>query len=165
MIWHGTAAQVGNERTFSMTGSADSYQINEPAIVSETIDGEVVIINLDQGSYYSLRGSAAEIWGRLQEGDGADALLQRLGQVFEGDEAEMSGTLSGFLSQLLAEEILRPAPEAAAHRSAAEPSLGAVPDEKVTFAAPLLEKFTDMEHLLLLDPIHEVDEAGWPNIK
>jgi hypothetical protein len=25
-----------------------------------------------------------------------------------------------------------------------------------------LNKFTDIKELLLLDPIHEVDEAGWP---
>jgi hypothetical protein len=28
---------------------------------------------------------------------------------------------------------------------------------------PVLNKYTDMQDLLLLDPIHEVDERGWPN--
>ena len=27
------------------------------------------------------------------------------------------------------------------------------------------EKFTDMQSLLLADPIHDVDEQGWPKIK
>jgi hypothetical protein len=27
---------------------------------------------------------------------------------------------------------------------------------------PKLEKYTDMEDLLLLDPIHDVQEVGWP---
>jgi hypothetical protein len=27
---------------------------------------------------------------------------------------------------------------------------------------PLLRKYTDMRDLLLLDPIHDVDEQGWP---
>ena len=31
------------------------------------------------------------------------------------------------------------------------------------YEAPALAKFTDMQELLLLDPVHEVDEAGWPN--
>ena len=34
--------------------------------------------------------------------------------------------------------------------------------EKPSFEAPILHKYTDMQDLLLLDPIHEVDEAGWP---
>ena len=34
---------------------------------------------------------------------------------------------------------------------------------RLPFAAPVLHKYTDMEDLLLLDPIHDVDESGWPN--
>ncbi len=33
---------------------------------------------------------------------------------------------------------------------------------KPPFRAPSLEKYTDMEALLLLDPIHEVGQTGWP---
>ena len=32
-------------------------RINTPKIVHETIDGETVILNLDNGNYYSLVGS------------------------------------------------------------------------------------------------------------
>jgi hypothetical protein len=34
-----------------------------------------------------------------------------------------------------------------------------------SFTRPVLNKFGDMQDLLLLDPIHEVDEAGWPYSK
>jgi hypothetical protein len=30
------------------------------------------------------------------------------------------------------------------------------------YQAPTIERFDDLEELLVLDPIHEVDEAGWP---
>jgi hypothetical protein len=34
------------------------------------------------------------------------------------------------------------------------------------FAEPILQKYTDMEALLLADPIHEVDKStGWPHQK
>jgi hypothetical protein len=36
------------------------------------------------------------------------------------------------------------------------------PSPREPFAAPALNTFSDMQELLLLDPIHEVDEAGWP---
>ena len=33
-----------------------------------------------------------------------------------------------------------------------------------SYEAPAVHKYTDMENLLLLDPIHEVEEeAGWPH--
>lgn len=31
--------------------------------------------------------------------------------------------------------------------------------------ALVFEKYTDMESLLIADPIHEVDEQGWPKLK
>ena len=42
----------------------------------------------------------------------------------------------------------------------------AAPAGAPAFVVPTLEKYTDMEALLLADPIHEVDEAaGWPKPK
>ena len=34
--------------------------------------------------------------------------------------------------------------------------------ERQPWAAPTLERFTDLQSLLLLDPIHDVDDSGWP---
>jgi hypothetical protein len=33
---------------------------------------------------------------------------------------------------------------------------------RLSFTHPQLQKYTDMQELLLLDPIHEVEESGWP---
>ncbi len=33
---------------------------------------------------------------------------------------------------------------------------------RLPYVAPTVQKYDDLEDLLLLDPIHEVDEAGWP---
>jgi hypothetical protein len=53
--------------------------------------------------------------------------------------------------------LIREAP--AAGRNGAEvPS----PASRRPFDEPLVERFTDMQNLLLLDPIHEVTEEGWP---
>jgi hypothetical protein len=34
--------------------------------------------------------------------------------------------------------------------------------DKPPFQSPVLHKYTDMAGLLLLDPIHDVLETGWP---
>ena len=33
------------------------------------------------------------------------------------------------------------------------------------YEPPQLMKYTDMQELILLDPIHDVDEKGWPHTK
>ena len=40
------------------------------------------------------------------------------------------------------------------------PETGSIP-----FDAPILKRYTDQQELLLLDPIHEVDDIGWPREK
>jgi len=37
------------------------------------------------------------------------------------------------------------------------------PAGRPPFVKPILQKYTDMADLLLLDPIHEVGEQGWPH--
>ena len=150
-----------------MIGGAQTFQINEPSIVSETIDGEVVIINLDKGSYYSLRGSGALIWGHLHEQNAVDDILRGVNDLYEGDSEQMLNVVSNFLSELVEEEIIRLANDnsQSTHARFAESDPSGQAAEKQPFEAPVLEKFTDMEHLLLLDPIHEVDETGWPHEK
>jgi hypothetical protein len=33
---------------------------------------------------------------------------------------------------------------------------------KKPFTDPVIEIYTDLQDLLLLDPIHDVDDRGWP---
>jgi hypothetical protein len=36
----------------------------------------------------------------------------------------------------------------------------------IVFSEPTFEKYTDMQALLLADPIHDVElQAGWPHLK
>ena len=37
------------------------------------------------------------------------------------------------------------------------------PVGRTPFVDPALEKYTDMQDFLLVDPIHEVSDAGWPH--
>jgi hypothetical protein len=34
---------------------------------------------------------------------------------------------------------------------------------RIPFQAPALEKHSDMQDLILLDPVHEVGPRGWPH--
>ena len=44
----------------------DRYEPAGSDIVSEEIDGEVIIVNLRNGNYYSLTQSATVIWAGIQ---------------------------------------------------------------------------------------------------
>ena len=133
-----------------------------PHVMHETIDGEVVVVNLDTGTYFSLDGTGMRIWDWMDGSRTIEGLVRTARASFGGDPAAMETAIRAFVEQLVAEGLVAATPgEEAPETGASTPPAGAPP-----FAAPTLEKYTDMEALLLADPIHEVDEAaGWPKPK
>jgi Coenzyme PQQ synthesis protein D (PqqD) len=136
-----------------------ALSVNAPHVVHETIDGEAILIHLVTGTYYSLDGVGAEIWGALLIGADQERLLAAARERYDADPVDVTGAVSELAQRLLGEGLLvesEPRPT--------EESL--FPAGRVPFAAPELHTYTDMQEFMLVDPLHEVDEAaGWPHAK
>jgi hypothetical protein len=128
-------------------------KISQPKVSHQCIDGEVVVINLENGSYYSLVDLPARLWELIDAGWSRAELMQLVDETYPG--AATGAPTSAFFDELLKEGLVSDVPVAAKL-----PIAIALPP---TFTAPRLETFTDLQELLLLDPIHEVDAAGWPH--
>src|SRR4029077_555308 len=50
-------------------GRAVRYRVNSPQVISETVGGETIIVNLASGHYFSLQGTAVDVWQGLERGD------------------------------------------------------------------------------------------------
>lgn len=144
-----------------MTLSYTRWRISQPNVVHETLDGEVVAINLDTGSYYSLERVGAEVWAMIEKGDATtDEVVSGIARRYGGEGVQPA--VVGLLDELRREGLV--AAYESAERGTSSPlkkydaGTGGPP-----FEAPVLRKYTDMQDLILLDPIHEVDETGWPN--
>ncbi len=144
--------------------SNSRFTINTPNITHETIDGETVIINLHNGNYYSLDGVGSEIWCSLEKGFTLAEIVKLVDDRYQGPLITKDKAVSALLSELLTEKLVvsdnkKPAETDFAHEILSE-------DAKLTFVVPTLNKYSDMQDLLLLDPIHEVDDkTGWPERK
>ena len=138
------------------------YKIRSPQIVHQTIDGEAVLLNLERGHYYSLRFTAEAIWSGILKGLSESGVVSVLERSFDADAGEIEKAVADFILKLKAEELILPL-ESNGHDALNTAANENGKPDKIKFEAPVLEKYTDMEELLLLDPIHEVDEAGWPN--
>lgn len=133
------------------------YMINSPRIAHETIDGETVLIDFDSGAYFSTSGTGALMLDDLLKGLNRDEVMETLTGSLAGDPSVMRSALDEFIRQMEAEALIIPS----VAEAPSQPPC-AIPAGKTAFSAPLLEKYTDMQDLLLLDPIHEVNEKGWP---
>ena len=136
-----------------------SFQINSPQVIREFFDDEAVIVNLELGIYYSLDSIGAIVWGLIEQGASNTQIVEKLSQMFKLS-TNIEKDVEEFIDLLLKEELI------AATDNASLTSFDSINiDNKLTYSKPTLNKYTDMQELLLLDPIHEVDEEGWPNIK
>ena len=141
-------------------------RVNTPHVIHETIDGEVIVINLASGNYYSLKGSGADVWDVIQSAPGVDrnAIASTIADRFDRPSHAIEQEIGGFLEQLSAEELVATVEEGAGGSVAASNGSLTANGTK-TFEPPRLEKYTDMQDLVLLDPVHEVDTTGWPHPK
>ena len=136
------------------------FRVNTPTVTHETIDGEAVIINLDSGNYYSLVDVGSFIWGLVERGASASDVQNVILQAYNGDATDVDRGVQDLLAQLQQENLIVPVDGAVAFDYTEV--LSGNGHEKPAFNPPLLHKYSDMQELLLLDPIHDVDEAGWP---
>lgn len=157
------AERVNDVDDADQTGNAADadgarYRVNDPSVISEVIDGETIVLDFESGHYYSLNPSASEIWRRICAGQPASAATEGVARSYGLDPTTLRRTVALFVRRLLDEKLIRPAaPDSA---PAAEMETNARP--AAPYCDPVFEKFTDMEEMLLLDPIHEVADAGWP---
>jgi Coenzyme PQQ synthesis protein D (PqqD) len=137
------------------------FRVNTPTVTHETIDGEAVIINLDSGNYYSLVEAGSFIWELVEKGASASELQELVLQTYQANANDVDRGVQELLDQLQQENLIVPVDAAQAFDlTEALPSNNG--HEKPSFNPPLLHKYSDMQELLLLDPIHDVDDAGWP---
>lgn len=143
---------------------ADRFSVEVDRVVHETIDGETIIIQLETGAYYSLVGPGAEIWSMLATGSSTDEVVAALQLRFQGTPQEFAEATTELVHELRREALLEDNPAATQGEIT---TTGAVIDDsdgaRAPFDWPTLQKYTDMQYFLMLDPIHEVDSIGWPN--
>lgn len=135
------------------------FRVNTPTVTHEIIDGEAVIINLDSGNYYSLVEEGSFIWSLVEKGASANELQNAIRQSYQGDAQEIDRGVQELLGQLQQENLIVPVEGVDAALEVAPANDN---HEKPLFSPPSLNKYSDMQELLLLDPIHDVDDAGWP---
>ena len=119
-------------------------------VVSDQFDSEVVVVNLESGSYYSMKDTAQEIWCLLENRISRSKVIDAFSDLTEDEKLKIENYLDFLLSEGLIEEN--------------EAQEGADSSASLKFVGLTYSKFDDMSDLIMIDPIHEADEnKGWPN--
>lgn len=123
-------------------------------VVWESVEGEVLLLDLLHGVYFSVRFGTAQLVSDLLHGHSAEEVAARwLKSV--GPSPGLEKKIEGLISYLMEMGL--------AVSGAAEPSEPGVFLELESHELPDIERYEDMKEIFEMDPIHEGDlERGWP---
>jgi hypothetical protein len=134
-----------------------TYRVMKPEVVADIIEGEAVIMNLKSGHYFSSHGTGSECWDALAAGLSVAQLVDQLAAAYSADRATIESAVEKFVADLVSHMLICPSDAPPPAVVAKAPLVSNAP-----FHPPVLNVYSDMQDLLTLDPIHDVDAAGWP---
>jgi hypothetical protein len=122
----------------------------------ERLDDEVMVIDLESGAYFAFVAAAADTWTLLAGGADAAAVGSELVTRYEVGPEQAAAEVGAFADQLVGAGLLE---RGDPPQGAVLPPAGGV---RLEWQAPTIQRFDDLQDLLLIDPVHEVEPTGWP---
>jgi hypothetical protein len=141
------------------------FRLNQPHVVYESFTDEMVLINLASGNYYSVDLTGKMVIQMLADSRSPGEIISALAARHDLQLSEIETHIHPFIAALQAEGLIVPVPASDSLVAPASMPIEHPSGNGGDFIPPRLQRFSDMQDLLLLDPIHQVDESGWPVAK
>ena len=142
-------------------------KINSPHVVHDSFDGEAIVVNLKNGNYYSFDKLGAVIWELIDKNITLNKIIDVINRKFPESGKKAEPDINNFILNLLDENLLVEETGSFSAISDVDDQLAElmVQERLDLYEPPVMNKYVDMQGLLLLDPIHDTDEKGWPSVK
>ncbi|MGB5303622.1 MAG: PqqD family protein [Gemmatimonadota bacterium] len=129
-------------------GAEVRLELNSGDVAAKEIDGEILIMNVANGMYYSLDGVSAVAWRLIAAGHSLDQVAVALAQTYGVDESSTLSDITDLAVHLVDEGLVR------VSTSGAYTDLPTIEasEEHASYTAPRLTAYSDMADLLALDP-------------
>ena len=128
--------------------NAARYQWNAQEVAADVVDGEAVIINLINGTYYSLDQAGTVVWQTLGTPQSLESIAAALVARYDVARDTAHADADAFVGDLVREQLLL---ASAGEVDTVHPDVRN-DAQRLAYAAPRLEKYTDMADMLALDP-------------
>ena len=140
------------------------YQLNTKGLSSEDFGGEMVAVNFETGQYYGINGVAVAVWTLLQKPISSAQAIDKIKELYTSVPEHVADDINSFIEELARHDLL--VSGAIADLAGQHGDTSADTLEKLAgtaYAPPSIEVYSDLQELIMLDPVHEVDpERGWP---
>jgi hypothetical protein len=131
-----------------MLNLKNQLRINKEEVAAKVIDGEAIMINLSNGTYYSMSNVGAFIWemieGKLDLGEMAETVAAH----YDVSPSQAQADIERLAAELVQERLIIPAEKGIPRGKRWRPEL----EQMRPYESPQLVIYRDMADLLALDP-------------
>jgi hypothetical protein len=87
--------------------SAATVISRSPAVLTAEVDGEIVMMSIEQGRYFGLDDIGSDIWKRIEQPCSFAALVDRLTADYDADRATIAADVQALLGRMAAQDVVR----------------------------------------------------------
>jgi hypothetical protein len=141
-----------------MLAPQDRLGPNEVHVAAKVLDGEAIIINLSNGTYYSMDRVGGLIWEMIERRESLAATVAAIMARYDVSPERAQGDVQRLADQLIREGLVILTDKPAS----SEGHQGTVCGQKLPYEPPELNVYRDMTDLLALDPpMPSLEEIPW----
>jgi hypothetical protein len=91
-----------------MADIVDSTIISRsPSVLTAEVDGEIVMMSIQQGQYFGLDDIGSDIWKRIEPPCSFAALINGLTADYEADRATIHADVHSLLLRMVEQDVVR----------------------------------------------------------
>ena len=136
----------------------DVLSTNEAQVAAKVLDGEAIIINLSNGTYYSMDKVGGLIWEMIERRQGLEATVAAITARYEVSPEQAQADVQRLAGELMQENLVFVSDKPASPGERQESAAG----RRLPYESPMLNVYRDMSDLLALDPpMPSLEEIPW----
>lgn len=78
-----------------------------PSVLTAEVDGEIVMMSIEQGRYFGLDDIASDIWKRIEPPCSFAALVDSLAADYDADRATIERDVRALLEKMVEQDAVR----------------------------------------------------------
>jgi hypothetical protein len=78
-----------------------------PAVLAAEVDGEIVMMSIEQGRYFGLDDIGSDIWKRIEQPCSFAALVDALAIDYEAERGTIAADVTALLTEMAEQDVVR----------------------------------------------------------
>src|SRR5579862_1631907 len=78
-----------------------------PSVLTAEVDGEIVMMSIEQGRYFGLDDIGSDIWKRIERSCSFATLIDGLTSHYESDRATVAADVRSLLGRMVEQDVVR----------------------------------------------------------